>query len=273
MAADVDALAEFLAKARGSLDRRITPEAENVTELWSLASLRGRLVELSARGASATLTTAIELVLEAQVASEPVAWIMLDTSSFYPPDVADAGIDLSALVVIRVQDGIGAARAAQRILRSGAFGLVIIDLSSDAYTRADVEAEPAAASASAPAPRATLRAVPGDPRAPSTQRMTGEPVLRVISAVPHAAEPPGARAEVRADISTAHQGRLVSLAQTHDAAVVVLTEKAHDAASIGSLVSLHVEALRSADELTVRALKDKRCGPGWSKKTKVRTPY
>ena len=210
-------------------------------------------------------------MLEAQVASEPVAWIMLDTSSFYPPDVADAGIDLSALVVIRVQDGIGAARAAQRILRSGAFGLVIIDLSSDAYTRADVEAEPAAASA--PAPRATLRAVPGDPRAPSTQRVAGEPVLRVISAAPHAAEPPGARAEVRADISTAHQGRLVSLAQTHDAAVVVLTEKAHDAASIGSLVSLHVEALRSADELTVRALKDKRRGPGWSKKTKVRTPY
>ena len=33
MAADVDALAEFLAKAHGSLDRRITPEAENVAEL------------------------------------------------------------------------------------------------------------------------------------------------------------------------------------------------------------------------------------------------
>jgi recombination protein RecA len=207
-----DALADFLAKARGSLDRRAAVN-DDVVELWGLAALRGRLIELSARGASATLTTAIDLVLEAQVASEPVVWIMLHAGSFYPPDVADSGVDLAALVVIRVNDATGAARAAERVLRSGAFGLVVLDLGS------------------------------------------------------------------HGEITTAHQGRLVTLAQAHDAAVVCLTEKTADSASIGSLVSLRVEAVRARStapqtefDLTVRALKDKRRGPGWMKKIKARGP-
>src|SRR5690349_19912709 len=79
---------------------------------WGLEALRGRLVELSARGATATLTTAIELVLEAQQADEPVGWVTLGNATFYPPDVADSGVDLAALVVVRVHDIIAAARAA-----------------------------------------------------------------------------------------------------------------------------------------------------------------
>lgn len=207
-----DALADFLAKARGSLDRRAAAANDDAVELWGLAALRGRLVELSARGATATLTTAIDLVLEAQLASEPAVWIMLQSGSFYPPDVAQSGVDLAALVVIRVSDAIGAARAAERVLRSGAFGLVVLDLGGDS-----------------------------------------------------------------AGFSMAHQGRLVTLAQAHDAAVVCLTEKTADTASLGSLVSLRAEALRSRTprnefDLTVRALKDKRRGPGWTKKIKARGP-
>ena len=125
---------------------------------WGLSAIRGRLVEVSARGASATLTAAFELVGEAQAQAEPVAWIALAGSSFYPPDVADSGIDLAALVVVRAPNATAAARAAERVLRSGAFGLVVIDL-----------------------------------------------------------------AGVAADLSTPIQGRLVTLAQTHDAAVVCLT--------------------------------------------------
>ena len=220
MAVSNDALADFLAKARGSLDRRAAAAAnDDVVEMWGLAALRGRLIELSARGATATMTTAIDLVLEAQLASEPVVWIMLQSGSFYPPDVADTGVDLAALVVIRVHDATGAARAAERVLRSGAFGLVVLDLSG-------------------------------------TGTGTGTN-----------------------DISMAHQGRLVTLAQAHDAAVVCLTEKTADAASLGSLVSLRVEALRERSsspqnefDLTVRALKDKRRGPGWTKKIKARGP-
>jgi len=201
-----DRFQEFLAKARA-------PLPAIAEQPWGLDALRGRLIELSARGASATLTTAIDLVLEAQLASEPVVWIMLANGTFYPPDVAECGVDLAALVVIRVHDATGAARAAERVLRSGAFGMVVLDLGA-----AD-----------------------------------------------------------RADMSMAHQGRLVTLAQAHDAAVICLTEKSTDTASLGSLVSLRVEALRTRTgshdfDLTVRALKDKRRGPGWTRTLKARGP-
>ncbi|MDQ3367448.1 MAG: recombinase A [Myxococcota bacterium] len=227
-----DDLREFLAQARGgsglvatarvmSLDelRARRGALEEVTEPWGLAALRGRLVELSARGATATLTAATELVLEAQTAGEPVVWIMLANGTFYPPDVAESGVDLAALVIVRALDATGAARAAERLLRSGAFGLVVMDLAG---------------------------------------------LL------------PGVRDTH--NITMAHQGRLVTLAQAHDAAVVCITDKPEDTASLGSLVSLRTEALRSRPsgsrdfELTLRAIKDKRRGPGWTRKRIVRGP-
>ena len=64
-------------------------------------------------------------------------------------------------------------------------------------------------------------------------------------------------------------GKLVSLAQAHEAAVVCLTDKHSEAGSLGSLVSLRAEAARKitgdAYEVSVRALKDKRRGPGWTR--------
>jgi len=217
-----DELRDFLAQARGtaatarvlSLDelRAWRGGTEEVAEPWGLPALRGRLVELSGRGARAVLTEAMGLVLEAQLAGEPAAWLMSPQhGGFYPPDAAESGVDLAALVVVRVPDPISSARAAERLLRSGAFGLVVIDLG-----------------------------------------LGGEE-----------------------ELSMAQQGRLVTLAQAHDAAVVCLTEKSAESASIGSLVSLRAEALRGGrDELEVslRALKDKRRGPGWSRTTKVRGP-
>ena len=206
LAAKVISLAE-LEKRRG----------EAAESRWALAALRGRLVELSARGATATLTAAIELVIEAQTQNEPVAWIAPITGTFYPPDVAASGVDLAALVVVRVPEdvkartinAITAARAAERLLRSGAFGLVMIDLGAG-------------------------------------------------------------------DLAMQVQGRLVTLAQAHDAAVVCITDKSADAASLGSLVSLRAEAtrIRDRDELAVnvRALKDKRRGPGWTHIAKRRAP-
>src|SRR5438445_10836474 len=101
---------------------------EVVEARWGLGAFRGRLVELSARGATATLTAAAELVVEAQTQGEPVAWLALAAGTFYPPDVADTGVDLAALVVVRASDATSAARAAERLLRSGAFGLVVLDL-------------------------------------------------------------------------------------------------------------------------------------------------
>jgi recombination protein RecA len=217
-----DDLLQLLGRAKGSaaaariLQTDPWPEGSShasAPERWGLEGLRGRLVELSARGATATLTTAIELVIEAQDAAEPVGWVTFGNATFYPPDVADSGVDLAALVVVRVRDATAAAHAAERLLRSGAFGLVVLDFGG------------------------------------------AGPV----------------------EIPLAHQGRLVTLAQTHDAAVVCITEKPAEAPSLGSLISLRAEALRSHGrerdhEVTLRVLKDKRRGPGWSRTIKRRGP-
>ncbi len=230
-----DQLRGFLANARGasvatgtarvlSLDE-VGRRADDVAkhEPWGLGSLRGRFVELSARGASATMTAAIGLVIEAQLENEPAAWITHAASTFYPPDVAQSGVDLAALVVVRVPDLAVAPRAAERLLRSGAFGLVVIDLGGSAGANGN-----------------------------------------------------GTHA---IDIPMAHQGRLVTLAQAHDAAVVCITEKTEETSSVGSLISIRAEALRagmigSRDgfDLTLRVLKDKRRGPGWTRTMKVRGP-
>ncbi|MGE0870741.1 MAG: recombinase A [Kofleriaceae bacterium] len=206
-------------KLLGRLDDLQRQAVNDQGQPWGLDAFRGRLIELSARGAAATLTTSIDVVLEAQRASEPVAWIMASTgSSFYPPDVADSGVDLSALVVIRAPDRVTAARSAERLLRSGAFGLIVLDL--------------------------------GNLGDPASERLPDH-VL----------------------------GRLVTLAQAHDAAVVCISEKPPDASSLGSLVSLRAEALRmrNSDEragfdVKIRALKDKRRGPGWTRAIKARGP-
>jgi recombination protein RecA len=98
---------------------------------WDLRSLQGRLVELSSGPASASLSLTFRLVVEAQRLGEPVVWVGGSSSSFFPPDVARAGVDLAALAVIRVPrrpQGSGVFRAAELLVRSGGFGLVVIDV-------------------------------------------------------------------------------------------------------------------------------------------------
>ncbi|MBM3462545.1 MAG: recombinase A [Armatimonadetes bacterium] len=105
------------------------PEPE-AAPAWGYAQLAGRLAELSAAADSAVLTLAFSLALDAQRDAEPVAWITSPKGAFFPPDAAQAGIDLGAFVVVRVPDLLGMARAADQLVRSGGFGLVILDLIS-----------------------------------------------------------------------------------------------------------------------------------------------
>jgi recombination protein RecA len=106
---------------------------------WTLETLAGRMVELSSDAAGATLTAVTSLVLQCQQRGEPAVWILGGTSSFYPPDVAAAGVDLAALVVVRAESTIKAARAADHLLRSGGFGLVILDIVEDSALRMNVQ--------------------------------------------------------------------------------------------------------------------------------------
>ena len=94
-------------------------------------------MELSGWQRTAHLTTACGLVLDAQLGGDRAAWITLQASSFFPPDVAEGGVDLDALPIVRVPDPRLAGRAADHLVRSGGFGLVVLDLSS---TRDGVDA-------------------------------------------------------------------------------------------------------------------------------------
>jgi recombination protein RecA len=101
------------------------------TPLWSREQLAGRLCELSSISGAALLTAAFRLVLDAQLEGEPAAWVAAGPDTFFAPDAAENGVDLDALVVIRVPDAQSAGRAADRLLRSGAFGLIVMDLNSN----------------------------------------------------------------------------------------------------------------------------------------------
>jgi recombination protein RecA len=170
---------------------------------WSRAELAGRLTEISGQGATSSLSSAARLILDAQIEGEPCAWLTRQGSCFFPPDLAASGIDLDALAVIFTPSAHAAVRAAGRLVRSGGFGLVIVDLG------------------------------------------------------------------LGADLPSPLQGRLSSLALKHDTAVVLLTQKASTSPSLGSMISLRVEARRTPLDgarfaVQIDVLKDKRRGPGWS---------
>lgn len=94
----------------------------------SSAGLGGHLVELSAGPASAALTMCAHFLRQAQERAEPCAWVATGPSLFFPPDLAAAGIDLEALPLIRVDKGLQAAQAAEILLRSGSFAVLVLDL-------------------------------------------------------------------------------------------------------------------------------------------------
>ena len=102
--------------------RKLEPSA------WTLTGLSGRLVEISGAEDSAALTVALGLVRQAQLMNEPAAWITPVTETFFPPDAAAGGVDLSALAIVRVPDPRALPRAADQLARSGGFGLVVLDL-------------------------------------------------------------------------------------------------------------------------------------------------
>jgi recombination protein RecA len=99
---------------------------------WRLAELAGVITELSSHGASATLTMAMRLAHEAQLASEPVAWVTVHERCFYPPDAEANGLDLSCLAIVRVPNPHDLGKAADTLVRSGGFGLIVLDLGSEA---------------------------------------------------------------------------------------------------------------------------------------------
>lgn len=93
----------------------------------------GRLVELC--GAAQT-STAVAILAHVQREGETAAWIQPARGELYPPDLAAAGVDVEALIVIHVPEAsqsnsmsgpAGQCRTAELLLRSGGFGLIVLD--------------------------------------------------------------------------------------------------------------------------------------------------
>jgi hypothetical protein len=93
----------------------------------------GRLVEIVSHPTGAQMTTAVTCLRQAQAEGEPAAWVQPAGGSLYPPDLAESGIDLAALIVVHVppRAGVhGLAKAAELLLRSGGFGMVVLDITT-----------------------------------------------------------------------------------------------------------------------------------------------
>lgn len=183
---------------------------------WDRRALSGVLTELVGGPRSANVSVTSRLILQAQTAGEQVAWIATHRDVFFPPDMAAAGADLSALPVVWAEEPViskartggrrhagHAVRAAEQLLRSGAFGLIVIDLAKDLMLHA------------------------------------------------------------------AAQGRLLRLAEHHDAGVLILRRRRMDGDYAGSLITVRAESFHEQIgpgrfRCTVHNTKDKREGPGWT---------
>lgn len=99
---------------------------------WGLDALAGRFVEIADTPAGAALTATAGLIAETQRRGEFAAWIGGLRSIFFPPDFAASGVDLGALPVVCAADATTASQAADILLRSGSFALLVLDLKSTA---------------------------------------------------------------------------------------------------------------------------------------------
>ena len=102
----------------------------------------GRLVEISGQGDAARLTLSVDIVRHIQREGETAAWVQPAGGPLFPPDLQEGGVDLESLIVIHVPPGAGpygVPKAAELLLRSGAFGLVVLDL-TEPGPRGPVEA-------------------------------------------------------------------------------------------------------------------------------------
>lgn len=102
---------------------------------WGLPLLLGRLTEVSGIGSTGILSCALGLVAEAQRDEARyglAAWVGTTGSSFFPPDAVRAGASPERLVFLRLASASEQVRAAATLARSGAFGLIVLDLAESA---------------------------------------------------------------------------------------------------------------------------------------------
>ena len=93
----------------------------------ALARVCGRLVEVSEAASFGALSALCPLLEEVQAKGELVAWVESGASVFFPPDLQARGLDVEAIPVVWAPNTKAALQAADWLLRSGAFALVVLD--------------------------------------------------------------------------------------------------------------------------------------------------
>lgn len=211
---------------------------------WGLARLAGSLVEISGTADSGVLSSALALVAEAQhhqlrheklryrrhpapnlkpgSGTQPesalIAWIATTRSLFFPPDAVESGIALDRLVLLRLETPGAQIRAATRVVHSGAFGLVVVDLADS---------------------------LPLESSGPQSVRASG----------PNSAAASGRTPMSRQQLP--HLSRLAGLAHKYRAAVVLLTDKLPAVPSLDPRVVKRFDASRRGHGIVITVLKDK----------------
>jgi recombination protein RecA len=116
-----------------SLTRLRAKEPAPAPQDLPVDALMGRLTQVASGPQGGGSTVAATLVQRAQRRKEPTAWVQWQGGSLYPPDLHAQGILLEALLVVHVGDAYKThprLRAAELLLRSGGFGLVVVDLTA-----------------------------------------------------------------------------------------------------------------------------------------------
>lgn len=134
----------------------------------------GRISELTGGGAVSRTTLAITLIVKAQAEGESCAWVQSKRSpDLFAPDLQRAGVQVESLPIVRVPALLREVlKAAELLLRSGAFGVVLVDLSA----------------ASAPVPMPALARLQG---------LAREHQARLVFLTPDAVEALGSPVSVR----------------------------------------------------------------------------
>lgn len=99
-----------------------------------------KLIEVSGDNRCAKRTTAVSALLEAQTRGELTAWVQYANGSLYPPDLDASGVDLRGVAVILIpptEREYTLLKAAEVLLRSGAIGLVVVDLGKSSLRNTD----------------------------------------------------------------------------------------------------------------------------------------
>lgn len=123
--ATVDELRQFLMRTAPFYGEREGKRSglETLDQLLGRELPKGSIVVLTGDRGAGRLTLAARMAAEETKASRPVAWIDA-RGTLYPPALAQEGVDLSRVLMVKSEDE-RVVYAAEQIVSSGAFGLVI----------------------------------------------------------------------------------------------------------------------------------------------------